>query len=190
MDGTLSAGWMTQEQDRRITEAVEREGGRLRRFVRRRLADAQDAEDVLQDVYRALVETERLMTPVDQIGAWLFRAARNRIVDLFRRKHLEAVSPPPGEDAASFLDLLPSADASPEEAYARQVLMDEIEAALDDLPEDQRAVFVAHEIEGRSFRDLAAESGVGVNTLLSRKRYAVLHLRRRLGAIYEEFTRG
>jgi RNA polymerase sigma factor (sigma-70 family) len=196
MDEALSAGWMAAEQDRRISEAVERDRGRLRSFIRRRVADAQDAEDVLQDVLYELVEAERLMTPIEEVGAWLFRVARNRIVDLFRRRRFEALpaSPRTGHDGdderLSLEDLLPSADAGPEEAYARGVLIDELDAALDELPEEQRAVFVAHEIEGRSFKELAAESGVSVNTLLSRKRYAVLQLRKRLQAIYDEFRGG
>ncbi len=195
MGEALSAGWMAADQDRRISEVVERDQGRLRNFIRRRVADAQDADDVLQDVLYALVEAERLMTPIEQIGAWLFRVARNRIADLFRRRRLD---PPPvashrgpegSDDRLSFEDLLPSAEGGPEEAYARSVLIEELEAALDELPEEQRAVFVAHEIEGRSFRELAAETGVSLNTLLSRKRYAVLRLRARLQDIYDELTR-
>jgi RNA polymerase sigma factor (sigma-70 family) len=194
MDEALSTGWMAADQDRRISEAVERDQGRLRNFIRRRVADAQDAEDVLQDVLYALVEAERLMTPIEQIGAWLFRVARNRIVDLFRRRRLE---PPPvawhrdpdsSDELLSLEDLLPSAEDGPDEAYARSVLIEELEAALDELPEEQRAVFVAHEIEGRSFRELAAETGLSLNTLLSRKRYAVLRLRARLRDIYDEFA--
>lgn len=187
---------MAAEQDRRISEAVERDRGRLRNFIRRRVSDAEEAEDLLQDVLYELVRAERLMTPIEEIGAWLFRVARNRIVDLFRRKGLDALGSPSaiGYDGAghslSIHDLLPSADAGPDEAYARSVLLDELEAALDELPEEQRAVFVAHEIEGRSFKQMAAETGTSINTLLSRKRYAVLHLRRRLQAIYDDFGRG
>ncbi len=187
---------MAAEQDRRISEAVERDRGRLRNFIRRRVSDAEVAEDVLQDVLYELVRAERLMTPIEEIGAWLFRVARNRIADLFRRRRLEPLaSPSPIDsdgagDPLSIDDLLPSAEAGPEEAYARSVLLDELEAALDELPEEQRAVFVAHEIEGWSFKQMAAETGTSINTLLSRKRYAVLHLRRRLQAIYDDFGRG
>jgi RNA polymerase sigma factor (sigma-70 family) len=168
------------EQDRQIAETVERERGRLRNFIRRRI-DREDVEDVLQDVFFELVEAQRLMKPIEQAGAWLFRVARNRIIDRLRRKK------PQSADLSSLEDLLPSPDAGPEATFARRVLLEEIEAALEELPEEQRFVFVEHEIEGRSFRELAAETGVPLNTLLSRKRYAVLHLRRRLQTIYEEF---
>jgi RNA polymerase sigma factor (sigma-70 family) len=193
MDDAVSTGIMTTEQDRRIFEAVERDGGRLGAFIRRRVANAEDAEDILQDVLYELVEASRLMQPIEQVGAWLLRVARNRIIDRFRRRRFEP--PPPagvaGDDgeALSIEDLLPSSDAGPEAAYARRVLLEEIDAALEELAEEQRAVFVAHEVEGRSFRELAEETGLSINTLLSRKRYAVLHLRRRLQRIYDEFTR-
>jgi RNA polymerase sigma factor (sigma-70 family) len=181
------------EQDRRIADAVEREQGRLRNFIRKRLPDRRDVEDVLQDVFYELVVAYRLMKPIEEVGAWLFRVARNRIIDQFRKKRPESSTmtrPIPGDDEGEIVpleDLLPSPDAGPEAAYARGVLLDELEAALEELPAEQRFVFVAHELEGRSFRHLAAETGVGVNTLLSRKHYAVLHLRRRLQKIYDEF---
>jgi RNA polymerase sigma factor (sigma-70 family) len=181
------------EQDRRIAEAIEREQGRLRNFIRKRVPDRRDVEDVLQDVFYELVEAYRLMKPIEEVGAWLIRVARNRIIDRFRRKKPESSTltrPMPDDEEGEIdllEDLLPSPDAGPEAAYARGVLLDELEAALEELPEEQRFVFVAHEIEGRSFRELAAETGVGVNTLLSRKHYAVLHLRRRLQRIYDEF---
>jgi RNA polymerase sigma factor (sigma-70 family) len=181
------------EQDRRIAETIERERGRLRSFIRTRVPDREDAEDVLQDVFFELVEAYRLVKPIEEAGAWLFRVARNRIIDLFRKKKpgsLTATRNPEdaGEgDVGSLEDLLPSPDAGPEAAYARGVLLDELDAALEELPEQQRFVFVAHELEGRSFRELASETGVSVNTLLSRKHYAVLHLRRRLQVIYDEF---
>jgi len=184
---------MAPEQDQRIADAVSRERNRLRNFIRRRVPDETDVEDILQDVFYELVEAYRLMKPIEQVGAWLFRVARNRISDLFRKRGPQAASlggPTAGDDAqaASLEDLLPSPDRGPEAEYARGVLLEELAAALGELPEAQRAVFVAHEMEGRSFKDLSAESGVSVNTLLSRKRYAVLHLRRRLRGIYEEFT--
>jgi RNA polymerase sigma factor (sigma-70 family) len=181
------------EQDRRIAEAIEREQGRLRNFIRKRVPDRRDVEDVLQDDFFELVEAYRLMKPIEEVGAWLIRVARNRIIDRFRRKKPESSTltrPMPDDEEGEIdllEDLLPSPDAGPEAAYARGVLLDELEAALEELPEEQRFVFVAHEIEGRSFRELAAETGVGVNTLLSRKHYAVLHLRRRLQRIYDEF---
>jgi len=182
------------EQDRRISAAIEREQSRLRNFIRRRVADEGDAEDILQDVFYELVEAYRLMKPVEQVSAWLFRVARNRIIDLFRKRKPEAVISESLADrmereALLLEDLLPSPDAGPEAVYARTILLEELEAALDELPEEQREAFVAHEIEGRSFKQLAAETGVSANTLLSRKHYAVLHLRRRLQLIYEEFMK-
>ena len=192
MEEALSKTWMT-EQDRRISEAVAREQHRLRSFIRKRVADEGEVEDVLQDVFYELVEAYRLAQPIEQIGAWMFRVARNRIADLFRKRR-----PAPLENAAAgarddelprLEDLLPEPGAGPEEIYARGVLVEELEAALDELPAEQREVFLAHEIEGRSFKDMAAETGVGVNTLLSRKHYAVLHLRRRLRSIYQDFLR-
>lgn len=178
------------EQDRRISQAVAREGSRLQAFIRRRVADAGDAEDILQEVLYELVEAVRLMTPIEQVGAWLFRVARNRIIDLFRKRSPEASRDISVEDEASALgDLLPSAEGGPEAELARGVLLEELEAALDELPDEQRKVFIAHELEGRSFKELAAETGLSINTLLSRKHYAVLHLRRRLRDIHDEFQR-
>lgn len=179
---------LSLEQDQRISDAIAREQPRLRNFIRRRVADPGDAEDILQDVFYELVAAYRLMQPVEQVGAWLFRVARNRIVDLFRKRKREAGATD-SEEMLRWEDLLPSPDAGPEALFARGVLMDELDAALDELPEEQREVFIAHEIEGRSFKELAAETGLSVNTLLSRKHYAVLHLRRRLQAIYDEFTK-
>jgi RNA polymerase sigma factor (sigma-70 family) len=170
----------------RLSDIFRREQGRLRSFVRRRVADEGDAEDILQDVFYQLVEADRLMKPVDLAGAWLFRVARNRIIDFFRKKRPVQF----GDDELSLEELLPSPDAGPEAAYARRVLWEAIEDALDELPKEQRDVFIAHEIDGRSFKDLAAETGVSVNTLLSRKRYAVLHLRDQLKEINEEIMGG
>lgn len=173
---------------------MKREQRRLRNFIRRRVVDEGDVEDILQDVFYELVVAYRLMEPVQQVGAWLFRVARNRIIDLFRKRTSEALrsAPTPAateEEALRWEDLLPSPDAGPEAAYARRVLAEELDAALDELPEEQCEVFIAHEIEGRSFKELAAEMGLSVNTLLSRKHYAVLHLRRRLQAIYDELRK-
>jgi RNA polymerase sigma factor (sigma-70 family) len=180
------------EQDRRITETVEREQARLRSFIRRRVADRGDAEDILQEVFAEFVEAYRLMQPIEQAGAWLFRVARNRIVDRFRRLRPRSLQDPvAADDSGEMLvieDLLPSPDAGPEAAYARKVLVAELEEAIEELPREQREVFIANEIEGRSFKELAEETGVSMNTLLSRKRYAVLHLRQRLQAIHQEFT--
>src|SRR5216683_7113045 len=185
---------MTGEQDQRISEVVKREGSRLRNFIRRRVPDPRDAEDILQDVFYELVEANRLLMPIEHVTGWLFRVARNRITDLFRKKKPERFSDTAvvdeDDERLQSDDLLPSPDAGPEALYARHVLLDELELAVDELPEEQRAVFVAHELEGRSFKEMAAETGVSVNTLLSRKRYAVLHLRERLQSIYDEFTKG
>jgi RNA polymerase sigma factor (sigma-70 family) len=184
---------MAVEQDQRIAEVVEREQSRLRNFIRRRVPDPRDAEDILQDVFYELVEANRLLMPIEHITGWLFRVARNRITDLFRKKRPESFSDNAVADEADELlqleDLLPAPDAGPEALYARNVLLDELESAVDELPEEQREVFVGHELDGRSFKEMAAETGVSVNTLLSRKRYAVRHLRERLQSIYDEFTR-
>ena len=186
---------MALEQDERISEVVKREHSRLRNFIRRRVPDPRDAEDILQDVFYELVEANRLLMPIEHVTGWLFRVARNRIIDLFRKKRPENFSDVAvaHEDEEGELlrleDLLPSVDASPEALYARSVLLDELELAVEELPEEQRQVFIAHELEGQSFKQMAAETGVNVNTLLSRKRYAVRHLRQRLQDIYDEFTK-
>jgi RNA polymerase sigma factor (sigma-70 family) len=192
MDEALRKQWTMPEQDQRISEAIEREQSRLRNFIRKRVADRGDAEDVLQDVFYELVEAYRLMKPIEQVTAWLYKVARNRIADLFRKKKREVPGREPAvgsEDGQEFQweDLLPSPDAGPESAYARSVLLEELDAALDELPEEQREVFIGHELAGYSFKELAAQTGVSVNTLLSRKHYAVLHLRQRLQSIYDEF---
>jgi RNA polymerase sigma factor (sigma-70 family) len=194
MDEALRKRWPMADQDQRISEAISREQLRLRNFIRKRVADREDAEDILQEVLYELVEAYRMMKPVEQVTAWLFRVARNRITDLFRKRSREAQTSEGEEftdEAESFLleDLLPSPDAGPEAAYTRSVLLAELDEALDELPAEQREVFVAHELMGYTFKELAAESGVSVNTLLSRKHYAVLHLRQRLQAIYDEFIR-
>jgi RNA polymerase sigma factor (sigma-70 family) len=180
------------EQDRQISEIVTKERSRLRNFIRRRVPDPSDVEDILQDVFYRLVEANRLLMPIEHVTGWLFRVARNRITDLFRKRKPETFSDAAveGEDGElmQIEDLLPSPDAGPEALYVRSVLLDELELALDELPDEQRAVFVAHELEGRSFKEMAAETGVSVNTLLSRKRYAVLHLREHLQGIYDEFN--
>jgi RNA polymerase sigma factor (sigma-70 family) len=184
---------MALDRDQRISEVVKREQSRLRNFIRRRVPDPRDADDILQDVFYKLVEANRLLMPIEHVTGWLFRVARNRITDLFRKKKPENFSDTAVEDEAGealqLEDLLPSPDAGPEALYVRSVLLDELELALDELPDEQREVFVAHELEGRSFREMAAETGVSVNTLLSRKRYAVLHLRERLQSIYDEFMK-
>jgi RNA polymerase sigma factor (sigma-70 family) len=179
------------EQDRQIEDVIARERHRLRSFIRRRVPNDADAEDLLQDVFFELVEAYRLLTPIDFVTGWLFRVARNRITDLFRKKRPEAFGDAFQEDEEGDLldveDLLPSPEAGPEAQYSRTMLLDELQQALAELPAEQRDVFVAHELEGHSFKELSAESGVSVNTLLSRKRYAVLHLRERLQAVHDEF---
>jgi len=193
MEDAASLGPMARDEDRRIAEVVEREGSRLRRFIRRRVGDPRDAEDVLQDVFSALVEANRLLVPIDHVTGWLFRVARNRITDLLRRKkpdRLGDAAVVEDDERLPLEDLLPSPDAGPEALYARNLLLDELEMAIDELPVEQREAFVAHELEGRSFKEMAAETGVSVNTLLSRKRYAVLRLRKRLQGVYDDFAKG
>jgi RNA polymerase sigma factor (sigma-70 family) len=190
MNEAASLERMALEQDQRITEVVKREQSRLRNFIRRRVPDEFEAEDVLQDVFYRLVEANRLLMPIDHVTGWLFQVARNRITDLFRKKKPENFSDATVEvedDRLLLEDLLPSPDAGPEALYARSVLMEELGDALEELPEEQREVFIGHEIEGLSFKEMAAETGASVNTLLARKRYAVLRLRKRLHRIYEEF---
>ena len=201
MNGAASLERMAFEQDQRISEVVKREQSRLRNFIRRRVPDPRDAEDILQDVFYKLVEANRLLMPIEHVTGWLFQVARNRITDLFRKKKPEsfsdiAIANSDDHDNGELLllqmqleEMLPSPHAGPEAVYARNLLLEELELALDELPDEQREVFVAHELEGHSFRQMAAESGVSVNTLLSRKRYAVLHLRERLQNVYNEFTK-
>jgi RNA polymerase sigma factor (sigma-70 family) len=184
---------MAPEPDQRISEVVKREQSRLRHFIRRRVPDPRDAEDILQDVFYELVEANRMLMPIDHVTGWLFRVARNRIIDLFRKKKPERFSDTAvadeNDEIQKLEDLLPSPDAGPEALYARTVLLEELESAVDELPAEQREVFVAHELEGRSFKEMAADTGVSVNTLLSRKRYAVRHLRERLQSVYDELTK-
>ncbi|HEX9199936.1 MAG TPA: sigma-70 family RNA polymerase sigma factor [Acidobacteriaceae bacterium] len=184
-----SRDWTIDEQDQLIAEVVKRDEPRLRSFIRKRVLDIGDAEDVLQDVFYELTEAYRMMKPAEQITAWLFRVARNRITDLFRRKKAVSLNDSVDDDEGSRVleDLLPSPDAGPDAIYARNVLLDALDEALDELPENQREVFIAHEMMGRSFKELSEETGASVNTLLSRKRYAVLHLRERLQEVHESF---
>ena len=192
MKQAASLEQMSLEQDWQITDVVKREQSRLRNFIRRRVPDPLDAEDILQDVFYRLVEANRLLMPIEHVTGWLFRVARNRISDLFRKKEPENFSEIHSADeedeSLQFEDLLPSPDAGPDALYARNVLLGELQRAVAELPKEQREVFVAHEFDGRSFKELSAETGVSVNTLLSRKRYAVLHLRERLQQVYDEFT--
>lgn len=169
--------WMPNERDEQLVEVVSREESRLRRFVRRRVPDARDAEDILADVFYALVEANRLLMPIEHVTGWLFKVARNRITDFFRARM---------PDLLEFDDLLPSPDAGPEGEYARTALLEALEEALGELPAEQRDAFIGHELEGRTFKAMAAASGVSVNTLLARKRYAVLRLRERLRDAYDE----
>ena len=184
---------MAIEQDQRISEVVKREQSRLRNFIRKRVPDPRDAEDILQDVFYALVEANRLLMPIEHVTGWLFRVARNRITDLFRKRKPESFKDTAvadeDDEPLQLEDLLPSPDAGPEALYVRNVLLNELELAVHELPEEQRQVFVAHELEGRSLKEMSAELGVSINTLLSRKRYAVLHLRERLRRIYDEFSK-
>lgn len=184
---------MTDRQGRSITAEIARHRPRLRNFIRRRVGSEADAEDILQEVFAQLIEVSHLMQPVEYLGAWLYRVARNQIIDLFRKRQTEAQVelPDMDDDAAMQLgltELLAAEDAGPESDYVRNILLDEVDRALSELPPEQQDVFVAHEFEGRSFKDLAAESGLSVNTLLARKHYAIRHLRKRLQGIYEEIN--
>ncbi len=192
--GLESLDLMAREKDQRISDVVTREQSRLLNFIRRRVPDPRDAEDILQDVFYELVEANRLLMPIDHVTGWLFRVARNRITDLFRKKKPErfshaAIAADDDDELLRFEDLLPSPDAGPDARYARTVLLDELERAIAELPKAQRDVFVAHELDGRSFKDMSAETGVSVNTLLSRKRYAVRYLRERLHDVHNELTK-
>ena len=177
------------DQDRQISDIVVEQRSRLRNFIRRRVPDSADVEDILQEVWFELVEANRLLMPIDHVSGWLFRVARNRITDLFRKQKPASLNAPVSDedDDLQLADLLPSPDKGPDAMYLRSVLLDELERALKELPREQREVFIAHEFEGRSFKELADATGVNLNTLLARKRYAVLHLRTRLQSIYEEF---
>ena len=194
MAQALRKQWAMAEQDQQISETVDREQSRLRNFIRRRVSNQGDAEDILQDVFYELVEAYRVMQP-EHVTAWLFQVARNRIIDLFRKKKREAERTGLAErveqdgEMLQLEDLLPSPDAGPDGALTRSVLLEELDAALDELPDEQREVFIGHELMGYSFKELAEQTGLSVNTLLSRKHYAVLHLRERLRAIHDEFTK-
>jgi RNA polymerase sigma factor (sigma-70 family) len=192
MEEAVIADRDRREQDERIVKTMERERSRLSKFIRARVPDPIEVEDVLQEVFYEFVAAQRLVKPIEQVSAWLFQVARNRITDLFRKARSEqlkdCIDPEQGDDLRPLTDLLPSAEDGPAEAYARSILLEEIEKAIAELPEDQRDVFIAHELHGVSFKQLAAETGLSVNTLLSRKRYAVLRLRQRLQAIYDEVT--
>jgi RNA polymerase sigma factor (sigma-70 family) len=183
--------WTIIEQDQLLSEALERDQPRLRNFIRKHVTDTVEAEDILQDVFYELLEAYRLMKPIEHVTAWLFRVARNRMVDLFRRKKPSSLNNPVSseEGGETLEDLLPSEDAGPEAAYARNLLLDALDDALEELPQSQREIFIAHELMGRSFKEIAAETGLSVNTLLSRKHYAVLHLRQRLRSIYENYAK-
>jgi len=189
MDANVGLNRGMVEQDRRIADAFARERGRLRGFIGKRVALAADAEDILQEVFSELVEAARVLQPIEHLGAWLFEVARNRITDRFRRhrhEHAVELGGDDSDDARSLEELLPSPDGGPEAAYMRRLFLEELDEALDELPAAQRDVFIAHELEGRSFNELVRTTGIGLNTLLAQKRYAVLHLRRRLNAIRAE----
>lgn len=184
------AATMPETQNASIAEVVEQERARLGNFIRSRVPNVLDAEDILQDVFYELTEANRLLMPIEHVTGWMYRVARNRITDLFRKVKPESLSDPvSNEDGEERLleDLLPSPEDGPEAEYARKVLLAELESALRELPAEQRWVFIAHEVEGRSFRELVAETGTNLNTLLARKRYAVLSLRKNLSVEYGNF---
>lgn len=181
-----------QEQDDKIKEAVAKEQGRLKNFIRSRVSNEIEAEDILQDVFFQLTQTYRLMKPVEDASAWLFRVARNKITDVFRKNKPEPVSSKIIEnteegESLSLLDILPSGDLSPEGEFIQNMIMEELDHAIEELPEEQSYIFIQNEVEGRSFKELSNETGLNVNTLISRKRYAVMYLRERLESIYNEF---
>lgn len=188
----MSAATMI-EQDQQIAAVVAAQRSRLANFIRKRVPNPADAEDLLQEVLFELVQAHRLLMPFETVTGWLYRVARNRITDLFRKKNPEPFTDAATEDQTgellAFEDLLPSLDDGPEALYFRQVLLNELQAAIDELPPEQRAVFLAHELEGRTFDELVAETGVNRNTLLARKRYAMLHLRKRLKAVHDDFSK-
>jgi RNA polymerase sigma factor (sigma-70 family) len=193
MDAALLKPLSPSAQDLEIASVVRRERGRLLSFILRRVRDAAEAEDVLQEALYELVTAYRLMQPIEQVGAWLMRVARNRIIDRFRKQRPQLLGDlaPEGEESDSALErLLPVIEEGPDAALVRELLLEELEQALAELPAEQRAVFVAQELEGASFKELSARWGVGVNTLLSRKRYAVLRLRERLREVYAEWLDG
>jgi RNA polymerase sigma factor (sigma-70 family) len=187
----IQGSWTIIEQDQLISEALERDQPRLRNFIRKHVTDSGEAEDILQDVFYELLEAYRLMKPIEHVTAWLFRVARNRMVDVFRRKKSRSLNDPASveEDSDTLEDLLPSEEAGPEAVYARNLLLDALDEALEELPDAQREVFIAHELMGRSFKEISVETGLSVNTLLSRKHYAVRHLRESLQSIYENYVK-
>lgn len=187
----IPGSWTITEQDQLLSQAIERDQPRLRSFIRKYVTDSSEAEDILQDVFYELLEAYRFMKPIEHVTAWLYRVARNRMTDLFRKKKSSSLNDPVSaqEDGDTLEDLLPSADAGPEAAYARNLLLDALDEALEELPETQREVFIAHELMGQSFKEISAETGLSVNTLLSRKHYAVLHLRQSLQSIYESYAK-
>ena len=187
MESTQPTLELMTDKEHQLTEIFLRQRAPLGQFIRRRVSDPGEAEDILQDVLFEFVQVYRLPEPIEQVGAWLYRVARNRIIDRFRKKKEEPLPEYEDDDGQLLEQMLPSSDEGPEASYARAILLDELQSALDELPAGQRDVFVAHELDGRSFKEMAAETGLSVNTLLSRKRYAVLYLRERLQSIYEEF---
>ncbi len=181
------------EQNKDIERVLRNERGKLLNFIRARIPQDEDAEDVLQDVFYQFIQSYRLMQPIEKVSSWLFTVARNKIADLFRKKKpvnfskLE-VRRDDDDESPSFIDLLPTKEDGPEGEYIRELAMEIMDEALEELPEEQRQAFVWHELEGMSFKEMSEMSGETVNTWLSRKRYAVLHLRERLGVVYREIT--
>jgi RNA polymerase sigma factor (sigma-70 family) len=192
MTDAISIVEMSIQQDESITKAVKSNRNRLREFIRQRVSDAEDAEDILQDVFEELTEAVRMMQPIEQVASWMFRVARNKIIDRYRKKKTESLEDqkfqtPQSEDEQLLLaDLLMDSSSSAVNRFDKNLLWSAIEEALDELPPEQRDVFIMHELDGKSFNDMVKETGIPLNTLLSRKRYAVLHLREKLRGIYNE----
>jgi len=187
MAAVLDARTM-DSQDQELDRTLRREAPRLRGYIRARVADDLEAEDILEEVFEELLTATRLLRPIERVSAWLYRVAQNRIIDSFRRRRPVSLQAPAGDGAGALEDLLPSPEAGPETAIARAVLSEELASALGELPAEQRDAFLANEVDGKSFRELSAETGVPLNTLLSRKHRAVLHLRERLREIRDDYS--
>jgi RNA polymerase sigma factor (sigma-70 family) len=189
----VSVAYMTQAQNESIGEVVRENGKRLFDFIRHRVNEEEEAEDIYQDVMFELTNAYRMMQPIEKIAAWLYRVARNKITDKYRKKRPDLLQDKvfisDDDDHLYLEDLLRSTEESPDKDFDQALIQQALEEALDELPKEQRDVFIQHELEGISFNEIAEATGVTVNTLLSRKRYAVLHLREKLRSLYEELIK-
>lgn len=185
---------MSEQQTTIINDAVKKERGRLLKFIRSKVRSEEDAEDILQDVFYQLASNHGIVDTIENMAAWLFRVARNRIIDVYRKRKPESIDTNAAydadEDETYFFGLAKlSSDENdePDAQYERSMVWETLTEALNELPEEQRDVFILHELENKSFQDIAEITGVPINTLLSRKRYAVLHLRKRMQGLYDDF---